>query len=66
MNGKFERHTIIQGFQNVKDTPIEKDSPGFCYPFYPKVGSEGKENAHIFIAGDGDFSAHLLRPKENM
>ena len=41
-------------------------SPGFCYPVYPKTDMAGKEPAHILVAGDGDFSAHLMRPKGDL
>jgi len=32
--------------------------PGFPYAVRPKTGSE----QHIIVAGDGDYSAHLMRP----
>lgn len=35
--------------------------PGFPYPVYPD-SSKKTGQAHILIAGDGDHSAHLLRP----
>ncbi len=35
--------------------------PGFPYPIYPDLARQGGM-AHILIAGDGDHSAHLLRP----
>ena len=39
--------------------------PGFPYALYPKTSEEGKGAPHILVAGDGDYSAHLLRPDGN-
>ena len=36
-------------------------SPGFPYAIWPNGKHEG-ERAHIFVAGDGDYKAHILYP----
>lgn len=36
-------------------------SPGFAYAVHPNGYKKG-ERAHIFVAGDGDHSAHALYP----
>ena len=61
-NGEYKRTVIMQGFKNVFNLMTPNMSPGFCYPVYPKVSEKGKGPAHVLIAGDGDHSAHLLRP----
>lgn len=38
--------------------------PGFPYAVHPQVSNK-KGPAHILVAGDGDFSAHLMRPNAN-
>lgn len=62
MKGEYKRKTIASGFKNVFNLFVPGMSPGFCYPVFPKLSMAGKEDAHILIAGDGDYSAHLLRP----
>jgi DNA-binding beta-propeller fold protein YncE len=61
INGEYKKKTIVSGFKNVFNVNPNM-SPGFCYAVYPKVSETGKGPAHILIAGDGDHSAHLLRP----
>jgi hypothetical protein len=35
--------------------------PGFPYAVHPQT-SKTHERAYVLIAGDGDYSAHLLTP----
>lgn len=39
-------------------------APGFPYPFWPQVSTQGHAPAHIVVAGDGDHTAHLLSPTD--
>lgn len=57
-NGTFPRQTIASGFKNAFSFLIPNMCPGFPYVVYPKTGAP----AHILVAGDGDYSAHILRP----
>lgn len=54
----YAKKTIASGFKNAFSLLIPNMSPGFPYVVYPKKGAQ----AHILIAGDGDYSVHLLRP----
>jgi hypothetical protein len=58
-NGNFTRRVIANGFKNAFSLLIPNMSPGFPYVVYPSKGSA----AHILVAGDGDQSAHLMRPQ---
>lgn len=62
MNGEFKRTKIASGFKNAFNLFVPNMAPGFCYPVFPKVANEGKEDAYILVAGDGDYSAHVLKP----
>ena len=61
MNGTFEKYTLASDFKNAFNLFVPGMSPGFPYATYPNGKKEG-ERAHILIAGDGDYSAHLLTP----
>lgn len=56
--GQYPRKVIASGFVNAFSVFIPNMCPGFLYPVTPKTGAK----THILVAGDGDYSAHLLRP----
>ena len=60
-NGNYARRTIANGFTNAFSLLIPNMCPGFPYAVYPSKQSP----AHILVAGDGDHSAHLLRPQSD-
>jgi hypothetical protein len=57
--GQWTRKVIANGFKNARG--MNNMCPGFPYPVYPNTAKQSGY-AHILIAGDGDHSAHLLRP----
>ena len=59
--GQFVKSVIASGFKNIWTVTGTNMCPGFPYPVYPDP-SHQSGYAHILIAGDGDHSAHLLRP----
>ena len=61
MNGEFVKKTIATNFNVVFNLFVPQMSPGFPYAIWPNGYKEG-ERAHIFVAGDGDQSAHDLYP----
>lgn len=64
MTGEFTRSTIATGFKNKFSLTVPNMAPGFTYPFWPNINQQGKEPAHIVVAGDGDHTAHLLTPTD--
>ena len=56
--GNFTKRQIASGFKNAFSLLIPNMCPGFPYAIKPTPSS----GTHILIAGDGDHSAHLLRP----
>lgn len=54
----FPRKTIASGFKNAFSLLIPNMCPGFPYAVVPQPGAA----PHVLVAGDGDYSAHLLRP----
>jgi hypothetical protein len=66
MTGDFTRTTIASNFQNKFSLAVPNMAPGFPYPFYPEVSTEGKKGvaAHIVVAGDGDHTAHIMTPTD--
>lgn len=66
MNGEFTKNTIATGFKNKFSLTVPNMSPGFPYPFYPLTFDEHRYDipAHILVAGDGDYTAHILTPTE--
>lgn len=63
-NGNYERKTIATGFKNAFSFTVPNMCPGFPYAVYPQTNKkEGRP--HILIAGDGDYSAHLLVPTQD-
>jgi len=63
MNGEFVKNTIATEFNVVFNLFVPQMSPGFPYAVWPH-GKEDGERAHVFVAGDGDQSAHDLYPSE--
>jgi len=61
MSGDFVKETIATNFNVVFNLFVPQMSPGFPYAVWPNGWKEG-ERAHIFVAGDGDQSAHDLYP----
>jgi len=61
MKDDWTRKTIASGFKNAFSLTVPNMAPGFAYAMYPNGKKEG-ERAHIFVAGDGDHSAHALYP----
>lgn len=58
-NGTYNRTTIASGFKNEFSLTVPNMCPGFPYAIKP----DSKEGPyHILVAGDGDYSAHLIRP----
>jgi hypothetical protein len=66
MTGDFEKYTLATDFKNAFSVFVPNMAPGFPYPFYPEVATEGKKHvaAHILVAGDGDHTAWLMTPTE--
>ena len=60
MTGTFEKNTLATGFKNAFNLFIPGMSPGFPYAIHPNGNT--KERAHIIVAGDGDYKAHVLAP----
>lgn len=56
--GSFARKVIASGFKNAFALLIPNMCPGFPYAFKPSVDLP----KHILVAGDGDYSAHFMRP----
>jgi len=65
MKGDFTRTTLASNFKNKFSLLIPNMAPGFPYPFYPNTSHQGKERAHILVAGDGDHTAHLMTPTDS-
>ena len=61
MNDEWTRKTIASNFHNAFSLTVPNMSPGFAYAIWPN-GKGRHERAHIFVAGDGDHSAHALYP----
>lgn len=61
---QFVKTQIASGFKNAWSLTVPNMCPGFPYAIYPEVSNKS-QRAHILIAGDGDYSAHLMRPNEN-
>eukprot|EP00347_Sterkiella_histriomuscorum_P005215 403357452 len=59
--GNYTRKTIASGFKNAFSLTVPNMCPGFPYAVYPQASNQ-QGRAHILIAGDGDYSAHLLVP----
>jgi len=59
--GQFVKHVIASGFKNAFSLTGMNMCPGFPYQVYPD-SNKRSGMSHILIAGDGDHSAHLLRP----
>ena len=64
MTGTFSRTTIAHNFKNKSSLTVPNMSPGFPYAFYPQVSREGRDAAHILVAGDGDHTAHIMTPTD--
>jgi hypothetical protein len=57
-SGNFTKRTIANGFKNAFSLLIPNMAPGFPYAIKPTPTA----GTHILVAGDGDHSAHLMRP----
>lgn len=57
-NGQFNRRLIASNFKNAFSLIIKNMAPGFPAAVKPTPDAQ----THILVAGDGDYSAHLLRP----
>jgi len=57
---EWPKTTLASGFKNAFSIFVPGMSPGFPYAMFPKVSDKGKEPPHIVIAGDGDYTAHIL------
>jgi len=56
----WPKRTLASRFENAFSIFVPGMSPGFPYVMYPKVSDKGKKPPHIVIAGDGDYTAHIL------
>jgi len=56
--GTYAKKTIANGFQNAFSLLIANMCPGFPYAVRPHPSLP----YHVLVAGDGDYSAHLMRP----
>jgi hypothetical protein len=56
--GNFNKRVIANGFKNAFSLFIPNMSPGFPYAIKPTPSA----GTHVLVAGDGDQSAHLMRP----
>ena len=61
MNDNWTRKVIAQDFHNASSLFVPNMAPGFAYAVNPN-GYKKKQRQHIFVAGDGDHSAHALYP----
>lgn len=60
MTGIFTRTTLASHFKNKFNLFVPGMAPGFVYPFHPETSYSKHEAAHILIAGDGDYTAHIM------
>merc|ERR1711957_116154 len=60
MTGTWVKTTLASNFKNKFSLLVPNMAPGFPYTFWPKVSDEGKKPGHILVAGDGDYSAHIM------
>lgn len=65
--GDYPRTTIASGFKNAFSFSMNNMCPGFPYAVWPQTHVKQSEQgrAYVLIAGDGDYSAHLLTPVTN-
>jgi len=57
---EWPKTTLASGFKNAFNIFVPGMSPGFPYAMYPTVSDKGRKPPHIVIAGDGDYTAHIL------
>ena len=60
MEGTFDKFTIANDFKNAWSLFVPNMCPGFPYAVHPN--GEQDEPAYILIAGDGDYSMHMMVP----
>ena len=60
MTGDFQKHTLATNFKNAFSLTVPGMAPGFPYPFYPEVNHTKSTPPHIVVAGDGDYTAHIM------
>lgn len=65
MYGDFTRTTLANEFHNAFSLFVPAMSPGFTYPFYPSTNPAKGEAAHMLVAGDGDYTAHIMTPTDH-
>lgn len=63
IHGEFKKTKIAGDFKNASSFFIKNMSPGFPYVVWPKVEEKGEKMANIVVAGDGDYTAHLMSPR---
>jgi hypothetical protein len=60
-NDEWVKTTLASNFVNAPAIFVKGMAPGFTYEFYPKVSDQAAKKApHIVIAGDGDYTAHIM------
>ena len=64
INGDYKKYKITGNFKNASYHFIPNMSPGFPYVVWPKIDDKGKKMPNIIIAGDGDYTAHIMTPKK--
>lgn len=62
MTGTYEKYTVASGFHNAFSLTVPNMAPGFPYAIWPETSRQGRERAHVAVAGDGDHTAHLFMP----
>lgn len=60
--GSFEKTTVTHHFVNHNTLFVKGMSPGFPYIVWPKVSEWGKGDSTMMIAGDGDYTFHVMTP----
>jgi len=63
---EWPKSTLASGFKNAFSVFVPGMSPGFPYAMWPKVADEGKHPPHIVVAGDGDYTAHMLTRTDDL
>jgi hypothetical protein len=61
-SGSYTKKQIASGFKNAFSWTMSNMCPGFPYAIYPRTADNGNGYPHILVAGDGDYSAHLMTP----
>ena len=64
MTGDFNKVALATDFKNKFSMTVPNMAPGFPYAIWPETRTEGKAPAHIVVAGDGDYTAHIMTPTD--